>query len=62
MAFKTIDCEWCALMEDHRYTFVLDGPEDVASLPKCCAGSKAIVAAKDGAIFMVNASGEWEEL
>lgn len=42
--------------------FVLDSANDVASLPKCSPGSTAMVAAKGGPIYMVNASGNWEEL
>lgn len=45
-----------------RKEFVLDSAEDATSLPKCAPGSVAIVAAKDGPIYMVNASGEWGEL
>jgi hypothetical protein len=40
----------------------MDSADDAANLPKCCVGSTAMVAAKDGALYMVNASGEWEEL
>lgn len=42
--------------------FVLDSASDLASLPDCDPGSTAIVADKGGAIYMVNASGEWKEL
>ena len=42
--------------------YVLDSAADVSSLPAAAAGSTAIVAAKDGPIYMVNASGSWEEL
>lgn len=40
--------------------FVLDGDEDVASLPECGSGSTAISVAS-GKVFMKNASGEWKE-
>ena len=61
MAFKMIDCEYCAIQDDQRYSFVLDSAADLADLPKCCVGSIAVVADKDGAVYMVNASGEWKE-
>lgn len=62
MAIKMVGCEWCVIANDHRYSFVLDSDGDVSSLPKCCAGSTAIVADKDGPMYMVNASGEWKEV
>ncbi len=62
MAIKAIKSEWCTHLNDTRYQFVIDSPDDAANLPKCCPGSTAIVAAKDGAMYMVNASGQWGEL
>jgi hypothetical protein len=62
MAYKMVSHEWCAVNEDYRKTFILDSADDVANLPECCAGSAAMVADKDGAMYMVNASGEWKEV
>ena len=62
MAIKLVDREWNSYAGDYRYEFVIDSAADVAKLPKCCAGSTAMVAGKDGALYMVNASGEWSEL
>lgn len=64
MAIKCIYAErgyMCGHETDEvRKKFVLDSEDEVASLPKCCAGSIAIVAA-GGKAYMVNASGEWVE-
>ena len=60
MAIKLIKREWQS-GDDYHCEFIMDSAEDAADLPQCCAGSTAIVADKDGAIFMVNASGEWAE-
>lgn len=62
MAIKLIEATYCPCVDDRKRTYVLDSAADVADLPKCCVGSTAIVAAKDGPIYMVNASGNWEEL
>lgn len=62
MAWKCIKCEWCTENADYVREFVLDSADDVANLPESCPGSKAMVAQKDGAIYMVNASGEWSEI
>ena len=61
MAYKVVNRTYCISTDAYRYEFVCDSAADVASLPKCCAGSVAIVADKDGPIYMVNASGEWKE-
>ena len=61
MAYKTINCEFSSYSNAYRYEFVCDSADDVSSLPKCAPGSIAIVADKGGAIYMVNASGEWKE-
>lgn len=47
--------------ETYRNEYILDSTADAASLPKCAPGSVAIVADKDGPVYMVNASGEWKE-
>ncbi len=62
MAIKLVKQELCTAQGGLICTFVMDSADDFASLPKSCTGSKAIVAEKDGPIYMVNASGEWEEL
>lgn len=62
MAIKLIKREWNPALSTCQQSFILDSAADVANLPKCCPGSTAIVVAKDGPVFMVNASGEWEEL
>ena len=62
MAIKMIDREYCAFTDDYRCSFVMDSAEDAKDLPKCCTGSTAVATDKDGPLYMVNASGEWEEL
>lgn len=44
-----------------RTEIIMDSADDAASLPASAPGSVAIVADKDGPVFMVNASGEWKE-
>jgi hypothetical protein len=61
MAIKLIEESYCPYMDDNRHSYVIDSAADVASLPKCCTGSIAVVAEKGGAVYMVNASGEWRE-
>ena len=61
MAYKLIKREYNVYTGAFRHEYVCDSTADVTSLPKCCAGSTAIIADKDGAIYMVNASGEWKE-
>ena len=61
MAIKLISQEWCPYSNDHRSQYILDSAEDAENLPEACPGSIAMVADKDGAIYMVNASGEWKE-
>lgn len=62
MAIKCIEEVWCPEVDDYRYTFVMDSASDFGELPQACTGSIAMVAGKDGAVYMVNASGEWGEL
>ena len=62
MAIKMVHKAWCPCTNDYKKEFILDSAEDAANLPESCPGSTAIVAGKDGAIYMVNASGSWEEL
>ena len=62
MPIKLVKQQYCDVQDDLVAEYIIDSADDVASLPKCCPGSTAIVADKDGAVFMVNASGEWKEL
>lgn len=62
MAYKIIDKQYCAFADDYRYEYVVDSDDDIASLPKACVGSTAIVAAENGNIYMTNTSGEWRKL
>lgn len=61
MAIAKIEREWNASTNSYVCEFILDSVDDVKNLPKACAGSTAIIAKKGGAIYMVNASGNWEE-
>ncbi len=61
MAYKVVNRVFNVNTGAFRYEFVCDSAADIANLPECCAGSVAIVADKDGPIYMVNASGEWKE-
>lgn len=60
MAYIKTRRKWANCLNDYQYEFVLDSDADVANLPECKAGSMAIVA-NGGKIFMVNASGEWDD-
>ena len=62
MAIKRLVKEWNAGINDYQYSYVMDSADDFAKLPKSTVGSTAIVADKDGPIYMVNASGEWKEV
>lgn len=62
MAYKLVDLDWAPGTALVRNGYVLDSADDAASLPKAPTGSVAIVADKDGPMYMVNASGEWKEL
>lgn len=60
MAIKCTSRKWCPVEKDFRTEYVMDSVDDAANLPKSCPGSMAIVA-EGGAVFMVNASGEWKQ-
>lgn len=60
MAYKLIDETYCPYVREMRKEFICDTDADIAKLPKCCAGSTALVV-ESGKYFMVNASGEWAE-
>ena len=57
MAFKMVHDEWDPEITQ-RKEFICDNETDVTSLPACCAGSTALVAAT-GDVYIVNASGQW---
>lgn len=59
--YTMISSEWVDWVT-YRNEFILDSAADLANLPKSAPGSVAIVADKDGAVYMVNASGEWKEM
>ena len=60
MAYKCISEVWCSVEGDYKKEFVCDSVADKADLPACCPGSIAYVP-KGGKIFMVNASGGWDD-
>ena len=63
MAYKIIKERINVEQYGREISAILDSADDLAALGKGFApGSTAMVAAKDGPIYMVNASGEWEEL
>lgn len=63
MAFKIIRDSKNFHQYGREIVAVLDSASDLEALGTGFApGSTAMVAAKDGPIYMVNASGEWEEL
>lgn len=62
MAYKLIARDYNRVANIVTSSFVLDSADDAATLPESAPGSKAIVAEKDGPIYMVNASGKWKEL
>ena len=61
MAYALISNEYTGDLTRFRNEFVIDSTADVAGLPPSAPGSVAVVADKDGPVFMVNASGEWKE-
>lgn len=61
MAYKLINRTYCVHSDAFRCEYICDSKDDIANLPTCCPGSVAVVADKDGAVYMVNASGEWKE-
>ena len=62
MAIKLVQETYCPYVDGNRRSYVIDSAADAESLPKCCPGSTAMVADAGGAMYMVNASGEWKEL
>lgn len=59
MAYRLVSREYTRVANISKDTYVLDSKEDASELPKASPGSMAIVAVTGGAIFIVNASGEW---
>lgn len=59
MAYKLTAREYNRVANIIKSEYVLDSKDDAAQLPKAAPGSTAIVATAGGAIFIVNASGEW---
>ena len=58
MAYKLVNREWCATLNDYQYDYIVDTESDIASLPKCCTGSSALVV-ETGKVYVVNASDVW---
>jgi hypothetical protein len=58
MAFKVIKRRHCSWQDGAICEFVCDAETDVAQLPKCCAGSVALVVST-GNVYVVNANGNW---
>jgi hypothetical protein len=62
MAYKLVKREFVPECAAWNCEYVLDSAADKDALPECAPGSTAMVAGKDGPLYMVNASGAWEEL
>ena len=58
MAIKLMNREWVCHLNDYQHDYIVDTEADVANLPDCCSGSSALVV-ESGAVYMVNASGNW---
>lgn len=58
MAYKLVAQRWSPVLGSTKKKYIADTESDIASLPKCCTGSTAIVA-DSGVGYMVNASGVW---
>jgi hypothetical protein len=53
-----VNKEWSHLLNEYQCDFIVDTEADISRLPECCVGSSALVV-ESGAIYMVNASGDW---
>ena len=62
MPWKIVKETYNPVLKADECEIVMDSEADVADLPKCCTGSMAMVAEEKGAIYMVNASGEWKKI
>lgn len=58
MAYRIIDKQYCACVDDYRLTIIADTDEDVLDLPLACVGSIVIVADR-GNEYMANSAGGW---
>lgn len=61
MAFKQTGQKWNSILSTTKRKYIVDTVADIANLPKCCTGSIALVA-DGGAVYVVNASGEWSNI
>ena len=63
MAYKIIDSDFYPVAGKYCIEVIVDSANEINNLPKDCSpGSIAIVADKDGKVYMLNASGVWKEL
>lgn len=63
MGYRITSSDYYPVTGKSHIEAVLDADSDLAYLPTDCApGSIAIVADKDGKVYMLNASGVWKEL
>ncbi len=62
MAWKVIKETYNPALKADECEIIMDSEADSATLPNCCPGSIAMVAEEKGAIFVVNASGEWKKI
>lgn len=58
MAIKMVQKEWVCCLNQYQCDYIVDTEADVANLPECSTGSSALVV-ESGAVYMVNASGNW---
>lgn len=58
MAYELVGKEWCQIQQDYRLSFIVDTEADIETMPDSIVGSNALVV-DTGAIYMVNASGNW---
>ena len=63
MAYRIIRSEWNGRQVGREIVAVLDSAEDLDALGSDYApGSAALVADRDGAVYLMNASGVWKEM
>lgn len=63
MAYKIVNSDYAPVTGQNYAEFILDDNSDINQVPTNCApGSLAIVAAKSGKVYMLNASHVWKEL
>ena len=61
MAYKQVGKNWHHDLSTTAKKYIVDSEADIANLPKCATGSFALVA-NGGAVYVVNASGEWSNI